>query len=271
MRTFITLLLFVIVPYLGLAQLATISGNRTPCVNTTVGYTSTGFSCPPKWIVDGGTIIGSNIAFSVQVRWNDVTIGSLYAYTGDRPNCNQDREASLDVRVAECRNSGSCQLKLYRDPIHSNVVKIDANCDYCVTFDVYFSGGTSFGNRLQVIPPGTTVTYSGAITNITIVSATTGFCPSGSRAISDFSPAEGDLELQNEADVIKTYPNPVTDDLIVISDIEIQNYDLINSAGTRVKSDMKDNVINLSGLPSGIYYLRLATKNGLTFKRVVKK
>lgn len=67
------------------------------------------------------------------------------------------------------------------------------------------------------------------------------------------------------------YPNPTTD-RIFIKNVEVQRVDVLNSMGQIVRSVLPtDNSVDLSGLASGLYLLRMETENGVESAKVVIK
>ena len=73
-------------------------------------------------------------------------------------------------------------------------------------------------------------------------------------------------------DKIKIYPNPSNSNLIidVSNDIQIENIELFDIGGKSVKIFNKiDTRLNISGLSSGTYFLRISTREGILTKKVV--
>ena len=79
----------------------------------------------------------------------------------------------------------------------------------------------------------------------------------------------GDEILSNS---ILVYPNPVSDNLIVNSDIFISKVEIYSVLGKKlkeVKSDLKS--ISLSNLSSGIYIMKIYSENSFAVKKIIKK
>ena len=69
---------------------------------------------------------------------------------------------------------------------------------------------------------------------------------------------------------VRIYPNPVSDQMTIQSEIEINLVEIINSAGVKLQSNMvnqKSLQVDMSKFPSGLYVIRV---NQETFK-IVKK
>ena len=71
------------------------------------------------------------------------------------------------------------------------------------------------------------------------------------------------------SDLISIYPNPVTSKAIV-SGIELKSVELMTLKGESVFTGKSD-IMNLNGLPAGIYIARIETIKGIVFKKVVKE
>lgn len=67
------------------------------------------------------------------------------------------------------------------------------------------------------------------------------------------------------------YPNPVSNSLNLSSIYLIDHVEIYNLLGTLVKS-LKGNVetIDMSDLSNGNYVVKVATKNGLVIKKIIK-
>ena len=67
-----------------------------------------------------------------------------------------------------------------------------------------------------------------------------------------------------EADRVEVYPNPATETMRIegLEAVEIQVY---NALGQLVKSIQNTNEIDVSGLPEGLYLLRIADTEGKTY------
>lgn len=78
-------------------------------------------------------------------------------------------------------------------------------------------------------------------------------------------------DLSSESS-ISVYPNPANDIVNIQSDKEIKSVQLISVEGKVVRKNSNSTQINLNGLPSGIYFLKIELQNGrIQFEKVVKK
>lgn len=93
--------------------------------------------------------------------------------------------------------------------------------------------------------------------------------------IPDFELAYNNLLSVDEADAanaISVYPNPTDGLLNVQSEKGIKSLQLISIEGKVIQNNLSTKQINLNGLPSGIYFLKIELENGkIQFEKVVKK
>jgi hypothetical protein len=68
---------------------------------------------------------------------------------------------------------------------------------------------------------------------------------------------------------LNVYPNPATDQVFI--DGSFSSAGLFNELGERMDIPVKNNCINVSGLKSGIYLLRLTTENEQVLQRIIKE
>lgn len=73
---------------------------------------------------------------------------------------------------------------------------------------------------------------------------------------------------------IKVYPNPTNNYITIdgISSEELKTITVIDVNGKKVSAVLNNNQIDISGLPSGIYMLRIVTNEGTVLnEKIVKK
>lgn len=70
---------------------------------------------------------------------------------------------------------------------------------------------------------------------------------------------------------INIYPNPTTSKLNIISVQSIDMLELYSSNGLKVLTEINTDFIDLSGLASGIYFLRVKVNQQLITKKIIKK
>lgn len=84
----------------------------------------------------------------------------------------------------------------------------------------------------------------------------------------------GTAEHNPQKDYISTYPNPSYDHIYINhnqSDLVIQAIVIYNSNGQKVKNAYpNDQVIDISGLSLGTYYIHISTNQGVVTKRILK-
>ena len=127
----------------------------------------------------------------------------------------------------------------------------------------------TFGSGIAnptVAGPSVTFTKAGTYTVVLKVTDNSGATDTASAIITVLT-----VGLEADQNSIHVFPNPVTD----ILTIECTDYIMLalyNMNGwIQVQKDEKDRRIDMSGLPAGIYVLKVLTKNGEIFKRIVKQ
>lgn len=76
---------------------------------------------------------------------------------------------------------------------------------------------------------------------------------------------------EQESDRLRIYPNPASDQLYVEGS-DIQSLSLCDLLGKTICTlSGSQNSINISTLPSGVYWLRVTTSSGIVTKKIVKK
>ncbi|VXC00493.1 conserved exported hypothetical protein [Flavobacterium sp. 9AF] len=82
----------------------------------------------------------------------------------------------------------------------------------------------------------------------------------------------GNLNATNfDKNTIQIYPNPATSFVTVSSQERITSMQLFNTVGQRVFVKANGNVIDVSFLPVGTYFLHLETENGKVVKKINKQ
>ena len=67
------------------------------------------------------------------------------------------------------------------------------------------------------------------------------------------------------------YPNPATDRLTINTSEAIREVSVIDVTGRTLMSGVKDNSIDVSGLATGVYMVRIATESGVGIQKFVKE
>lgn len=76
-----------------------------------------------------------------------------------------------------------------------------------------------------------------------------------------------------DAETVAVYPNPATDVVYINSssvDMRFIAYQIMDINGQIKDINVKNNIIDISGLPSGIYLLKIDTEKGSVFKKIIK-
>jgi len=70
---------------------------------------------------------------------------------------------------------------------------------------------------------------------------------------------------------LKYYPNPVKDILTVSADKKVDQISVYNLAGQLLQENNHSNVINLSKLPSGVYFVKTTIEGQMDVTKVIKE
>ena len=80
------------------------------------------------------------------------------------------------------------------------------------------------------------------------------------------------LEYVNVNDFVQIYPNPVKDELrIANNELKISKIAIVDLAGQTINQFNDTNLINVSHLPTGIYFIRIETDSGIVTKKFIKE
>jgi hypothetical protein len=173
----------------------------------------------------------------------------------------------------DCGGLGTCEFKIQWNNTLSRweFLADDGNGTFANPNLIYYNstGNNTFLQNPPAITFGTwvenTAVTSGACGgNLTAANSTmTGDLHSTSLATSD---------VKTDATKIQIFPNPVADVIRVSGINNGQSIQIYNMAGQLVKSETFDQKINVSELSSGVYLLKISTKNFQTHEfKFVKK
>ena len=78
-------------------------------------------------------------------------------------------------------------------------------------------------------------------------------------------------EKMSVSDAISIYPNPVTETLHIATDQSVLKVELLNILGETLRTFKGVKTLDLSGVPSGEYLVRVYTEDGSAVRKVVKR
>ena len=71
---------------------------------------------------------------------------------------------------------------------------------------------------------------------------------------------------------IAIFPNPATGLLTIKHKYQVTKIEIYNKLGQKVFTDINKNVIDISVLPSGIYFIKIEGQSGIIdLKKIIKK
>jgi hypothetical protein len=74
-------------------------------------------------------------------------------------------------------------------------------------------------------------------------------------------------------DIIRIYPNPADNYIVIRSDIPLVTIELMSNVGNPLFTSICDNTkqvkLNIAGFSQGIYFMRLTTLNGIAYRKVI--
>lgn len=81
----------------------------------------------------------------------------------------------------------------------------------------------------------------------------------------------GTNEVIYDATDIEVYPNPTSNFVKIKSKEKIKNVSLFDVSGKKIPIQLSDDMIDLSRMPSGSYFLRLETGTNSVVKKIIRK
>jgi hypothetical protein len=82
---------------------------------------------------------------------------------------------------------------------------------------------------------------------------------------------EGIKEINNNANNITVYPNPVTDNLQIQTDVPIKEIEITDITGRLLYTTTATKTINCSSFAKGVYFIKATTEKGIVVKKFVKE
>jgi hypothetical protein len=137
----------------------------------------------------------------------------------------------------------------------------NSNDDYSILYEIFWAGATTLPivtYNIIDINDIRTLTINGANNNIAIY---------GTQIL-------GVSNQGNDDDSIKIIPTITETQInIILNEMAIIKETIIYNAFGQIISELKENsrLLDVSGLSSGIYFLKILTNTGFTIKRFIKK
>lgn len=87
----------------------------------------------------------------------------------------------------------------------------------------------------------------------------------------DISDCQKILSVTDLVDASKvTVPNPVGDQLQIITDLQVEKVEVFNVQGQKIRVANREKNINFTSVPSGMYFIKIYTDQGLLTKKIIK-
>ena len=75
-------------------------------------------------------------------------------------------------------------------------------------------------------------------------------------------------EFENAKEL--TIPNPVTDRLVLATDLNVEKIEVYNVQGQKILVAFQEKSVNFTSIPSGIYFVKIYTDRGLVSRKIIK-
>jgi hypothetical protein len=206
---------------------------------------------------------------------------------GNFGNTCQHRNYNFTVKATNSAGSDSKALTIIVKNAGFPVITTTSlpNGNICVaysaTLTVTSETAVTWSLESGNLPTGLTLSVAGVISGTPTVAGTFTFTVKATNSIGSDTKALSILidnvgVVENALANIRIYPNPTTGELIIDNgELTINNVEIFDIYGKKIVSHtanhLPQTVLNISHLPSGIYFLQITTEKGLVNKKVVKQ
>ncbi len=247
--------------------------NTSPAITTTT----------PAARCDAGTVTLGASASTGTINWYSAAIGGASLGTGTSfttPSITATTSYFTDATSNSCTTGTRSQIvaTINNTPTitattpaarnDAGIVTISANASAgTVNWYAAATGGASLGTGANFTTPIISATTS------YFVDATANNCTSTrSEIVATVNTSPGTLVQNASTITFSLFPNPVTENLTIVSDARIERVEIYNLTGILVKS-AGDNIktIDMSKLSQGAYLVRVFTLHGVFKSIVIKK
>ncbi|MBM3404613.1 MAG: T9SS type A sorting domain-containing protein, partial [Bacteroidetes bacterium] len=244
---------------------ATVTGNTNVCQNSIQSYSASASNATSyNWTVPSGWAINSGQGSSTI----SVTVGSTSGNVTATPSnsCGSGTPGSLSATVI-----------LLPGPavITGNTIVFEGSTEI---YNATSLNATSF---FWTTPPGWSINSGQNTSSITvtvgddsgiILVVPQNICGNGQQGQLEIDVITG-LEINDNNPKILCYPNPFEDRLYIKSEIVFAHIQIFSAIGKKVIDCKYSDVLNLSQLVSGFYYIRILNNSGdVVFQdKIIKK
>jgi len=242
-----------------------------PLTNIISGYNPTGLSYniinDTTYLITTNSNINSSILYSIDLSTGTLTeIGEL--------------GIAVPIWLAIDNNGGAWTADLLTDTIYSINLETAASTSLSnsIGININFAQDATYDHINEVLYMAA---YTGGGTGgIYIVDTNTGLITlvgSTNALAFEFSCFSVDDQMalsvpENNLTNISVHPNPAKDKIFIenIDQTTIATYTMYDISGKKIVVPTENDTVDISQLSNGVYFLRIATSNGSTTKRIIK-
>lgn len=241
------------------------------------------FSWTPANPCPGATVaITGSITSGTVTAWGySVTGATATTYTVQNPVVTFTAGGTQTITLVALNGLSPSQPVIKTITVTPNPIQVASTTTMlCVgnSATLTASGGTAYVWSAPLTSTVATAVISPTTTTNYTVSATASVCPGytwTSVFTQSVSPCTGVAQMHNESILVSVYPNPAKSELVVeLNNGTSKSIEVIDVTGKVVLSEVssKDNtVINVGGLNTGIYFVRVQSNNSVKVLKIVKE
>jgi hypothetical protein len=195
------------------------------------------------------------------IDWNLVGVEGDFYFTNGYVTKTIAIDSDNDVYA--CAQSN--QANVYKFTCYSDDVVLQSG----ITLTAQQSGGTYQWldcNAFAPVAGATGQSFTPTVDGDYAVRIVYGSCVDTSDCAAVFGVGTNEIEQE----IISVFPNPTNSNLTIQTTEKIETVLIYNTSGTLVQTEIKNN-FSVENLPTGIYFLKIQTANGIGTSRFVKE
>jgi hypothetical protein len=91
------------------------------------------------------------------------------------------------------------------------------------------------------------------------------------KLVANFEEEVGIDEETDNYPSVRIYPNPTSGEIVVSSEYRVLSIEIFDIFEKKVSHLTISHPISISGLPAGIYFIRIQTEKGTVTRKIIKK